>query len=783
MRGDHPALGRRGVLLVAVLTVPTLGAPRECRADRVIMKSGLVYVSSGTPDKDNSLIYVWDGLKRVVVRDSKVEKMVAGNDYKAGERFQLIQPITVHAGRMPEEVISVEAGPWDDRGRRTFRYFGSRANRAIAMEQAIIEIGPHIVKYRGIDGFWVGVVETSQVPRPVIMALIGRVDQKNAEERERVIRFLMDAGWYPEARAELERVIKDFPGADLAQRAAGALVYITQAEATQRRAEMDLRQRAQQFQAVRRLLETFQAKDIDAALLVDVREVQRRDLQQQQADKALAVDLRRLAGRMPPEVRTHWQKPVVEILKAIDEAPDAVRGRFTAWRKAKDDPRTTDEQRFALAMSGYVVGQDMAGTDLNAADALWRARDAARGYLTLADPSERSGEAARLEGLPWPAAMGVADPVHRLELLTRVVQLMPPPRHDPDQEIDKPILHRVLEDENAVPTDYAVKLPPEYHPLRNYPALVVLHSGPGPSAAIAEWAEEAARHGYILVAPEYNLPGKPHDYRYTISEHAAVELALRDARKRYAIDSDRVFIAGQLTGGNMAWDFALAHPDLCAGVVVISGLPAKYVPRYARSQQDLVPLYCVLGELAPAANEVIFSRLVKPMIQKAWDVTYVEYQRRGLETMPEEVPRAFDWMDRHRRDPYPRSFQVVAARESDNRFYGMVVKEFGNGRLTAPEAVDLFGENLSPAEIKMTTGPSRVNLELKGIRFPFDVWVGPKVLDGKGKSDARVNVKLNRRDYLSGRRAIIKLELESMLDDLRVRGDRQQLYWHRITIQ
>src|SRR5262249_48958576 len=203
------------------------------------------------------------------------------------------------------------------------------------------------------------------------------------------------------------------------------------------------------------------------------------------------------------------------------------------------------------------------------------------------------------EGLAWPAVAGTPDPLHRLELLTRIVQLMPPPRHDGREVPETTILHRVLEDQNAAPTEYAVRLPPEYHPLRQYPALVVLHSGPGPAAAIDEWAEEAARHGYILVAPEYNLPGQTHDYRYTTSEHAAVELALRDARKRYAIDSDRVFVAGQLTGGNMAWDYSLAHPDLFAGAVVFSGLPAKYVPRYALKQQERVPLYCVLGELAP----------------------------------------------------------------------------------------------------------------------------------------------------------------------------------------
>jgi dienelactone hydrolase len=782
MRRNHSNRGHRGSLLAA-FAILVLGSRPECRADRVIMKNGLVYVSQGAPDKDNSLVYIWDGLKRVVVRDSKIDKMIAGNDYRTGERFQLIQPITVHAGSMPKEVISVEAGPWDDRGRRDFRYLGSKSNRPIRMEQAIIEIGPHIVRYRGIDGFWVGVVETSQVPRPVIMSLIGRVDQQNAEERERVVRFLIDAGWYREARQEIDRLIQDFPKTDLSARAAGARTFVTQADATQRRSELDLRRKAQQYQAVARLLKTFQDKDIGTELQVDAREIERRDQQQQAADKALAVDLRRLSGRLTPAVRGPWQKALVEILKAIDEAPDAVRERFTAWQKAKDDPKVTDEARFALAMSGYVVGHDLAVPDLKAAEVLWQAREAARGYLTGVEPSERSGQAARLEGLPWPAAVGVADAAHRLELLTRIVQLMPPPRHDPAEPADKTTLHRVLEDENAAPTEYAVRLPLEYHPLRHYPALVILHSGPGPASAIDEWAEEAARHGYILIAPQYNLPGRPHDYRFTISEHAAVELALRDARKRYAIDSDRVFVAGQITGGNMAWDYSLAHPDLFAGAIVFSGLPAKYVPPYAEKQQGLMPLYCVLGELAPAAGEVIYDRFLKPKILKAWDITYIEYQRRGLDTFPEEVPRAFDWMDRHRREPYPKSFDVIAARECDNRFYGVVVTGFGDGRITAPEAVEILGQNLHPAEIRMSSSAvnNSVRLDVKGIKS-LDLWLNPKILDLK-KAEPRVSIRVNGRNYLTGRKALIKLDLESMLDDLRVRGDREQLYWHRISIQ
>ena len=69
-------------------------------------------------------------------------------------------------------------------------------------------------------------------------------------ERERVVRFLMDAGWHPEAKQELDRLVKDFPSTDLSERAASARAFMVQAEATQRRSEIDVRRKAQQYQAV-----------------------------------------------------------------------------------------------------------------------------------------------------------------------------------------------------------------------------------------------------------------------------------------------------------------------------------------------------------------------------------------------------------------------------------------------------------------------------------------------------------------------------------------------------
>jgi len=717
-----------------------------------------------------------------VVRDSKIERIEANNAFRTGERFQLVQPIAVLGGLMPKDVVRVEAEPWDDRGRRLFRYIGSNLKKTIRMQQAIIEIGPHIVKIRGVDGFWVGLVETNQIPRTVMTSLLARVDRKDmeqrerVEERERVVRFLMDMGWHAEAKQELDRLVADFPLPDLKERVASARSYILEAEAGERRAAIDVSRGAQQYQQVSTLLKTFKEKGVPTELQVEVREIQRHEEQQHAADLALAADLRKLGARLPSTERGYWKGPLIEVLKALDEAPEAVRDRFAAWRKARTQPGVSEQAQFALAMSGYVAGQEFAAPELKGAEILWTARGLVREYFNAGLPAARSEYTAKLDSLEWPVVAGSTDMIHRLEILTRIVQLMPPPRHDDATTAEKTIQHRVVEEEDNVPTEYAVRLPPEYHPLRSYPAVVVLHhDGQSPRAAIDEWAGEASRRGYILIAPEYNLPGQPPDYRYTASEHAAAQLAIRDARKRYAIDSDRVFAAGQITGGNMAWDLALGHPDQFAGVVVISGFPAKYVPRYLPHHEKL-PMFFVIGDLAPAANEVVYNSYIKPLILKAWDVTYVEYYRRGLEELPEEIPRAFDWMDRHRRDPHPKSFKVNTARSCDDRFYGVVVREFGPGRITAPEAVEMLGQNLKPAtiEMKSSSQSNLIRFDVKGA-LQLDIWLSPKLIDFRRKVDIRINgVSFNRQPKL-------KLEMESLLDDVRVRGDRQQIYWHRIT--
>ncbi len=545
-------------------------------------------------------------------------------------------------------------------------------------------------------------------------------------------------------------------------------------DAEARRAEIDVSRKAQQFHRVAELLKSFNEKGIPTQLVVEARDIERREEQQRAADRTIVADLRKLADLMPSDMKKSWKPPVDEILKALETAPEMVRDRLAAWRKVKSQATAATTQRHsALAMSGYVAGLELASPDMKIAEMLWKARDLVRAFLGSNEESARVDLLDQLDSLAWGDLQAATDMTRRLEILTRIIQLMPPPLSDVATEVEKTKLHRVLGEQDETPTEYAVRLPPEYDPIRSYPALVVMHSGDGPNKALDQWEAEGSRRGYILVAPEYSEQGRSPEYRYTMSEHAAVELTLRDLRKRYAVDSDRVFAAGQLTGANMAWDYALAHSDEFAGVVVISGLPAKYVPRYLPHHERL-PLFYVVGEYVPAASKFIYEKFIKPLIQKTWDITYIEYFRRGLEELPEEIGPAFDWMDRHRRDPYPRAFKAVTARTSDDRFNGFVIKEFSPGRTIAPEAADVLGQNLNPATIEMKSSrPSNlIRLEVNGIKS-LEVWLSPKLVDFK----RRVEIRVQDRPYFKSQ---VKLSCEPMLEDLRVRGDRQQLYWYRV---
>lgn len=756
---------RNIIVVLATVAIVTV-MPRAALADFITLKTGVVL--QGDVDKNNTILSVFDGLKRVIVRDTKVASIASAAPERF-EAFRIDQPLIVHGGEMPGAAIGIKAEPWSEKGRRAFQFQtrgGGGSIRTVQMTQAINDLGPKSVGIRGIDGFWRARLATSQVPREVVLNILAHVEQGNQNERLKVGRFLIQAEWYPEALDELSRIARDFPA--VKETAEGVRRTVQELQARRFLAETDNRRRSGQFHDAAARLRAFPTEGAPSDVLVTVRNQVRQDEAAHLADKALADAILKASETLSDAAAEPTRGATVELLRELADAPDAVRDRFVPFQAA--DPALPAEKRYALALSGWVIGKEGATDDLATASLFWKARQALKGYLS-AGATQRPDALAALQTIVPPETPGNGTPLG-VQALSRIVRLMPPPGHDPQQvEPGKPRLMRARDDANSEPTEYVVVLPPEYHPVRHYPAILVLHGGEGADAAAKRWSAEAARRGFIVLAPEYNVRGQKGGYRYSVTEHSAVEIALRDARKRFAIDSDRVFLGGAMLGGDMAWDLGLGHPDLFAGVAVVSGLPARYVYPY-KDNAKLVPYYFVIGDLAPAETEVI-QPFGLGLVGRNFDFTYVEYYKRGLEDLPEETAAIFDWMSVRRRDPHPREFAAVSARECDNRFFGVVIKDFQPRRALPPEQVDPLGKNVRPAtiEVKHRTAANIYDISTNGVAN-VDLWLGPQFLDLNKKFEIRINGK-------TAFKGLVKPDLAPFLEDLRVRGDREQVYWLR----
>jgi pimeloyl-ACP methyl ester carboxylesterase len=329
---------------------------------------------------------------------------------------------------------------------------------------------------------------------------------------------------------------------------------------------------------------------------------------------------------------------------------------------------------------------------------------------------------------------------------------------------------------------YLVQLPPEYDPYRRYPAVVTLHGAGTPPEYQIDWwagklveggwrAGQASRQGYIVIAPDWTTEHQK-QYGYTAREHAAVLDTLRDACRRFAIDTDRVFLSGHSMGGDAAWDLGLAHPDLWAGVIPIVAQSDRYCAFYADNAK-LVPFYFVAGELDGGRMNKNARDLDRYMAERGYNCTVVEYLGRGHEYFSDEVLRIFDWMGRFRRNFFPREFKCSTMRPWDNFFWWVELRQLPARAVVDPadwppppstRAAKVEASVTKKDGIYLSTGAGHVT-----------IWLSPDLLD----IDRRMNIVVNGRRISTAGKPLTP-DLATLLEDVRTRGDRQHPFWVKL---
>ncbi len=275
---------------------------------------------------------------------------------------------------------------------------------------------------------------------------------------------------------------------------------------------------------------------------------------------------------------------------------------------------------------------------------------------------------------------------------------------------------------------------------------------------------------------------------------------LRDVRRRFQVDSDRVFLFGFLQGADAALDIGMGHPDQFAGVLPMCGSPHYFTAERNRylSNAQYLPFYIVDGD-RDGINPKAIRWMFKDWSSGGYPALYVEYKGRGSDWYGAELPRMFDWMMRkHRHHPLREmgrrhtgggvGEEFRTMRECDNRFYWLSTDAIDPRYINDPakwvrsippatmQASIAVGNDLGVKDgQKVAKIYTQINIQTKGLHR-LTLWLAPQMIDFTKPVRIRVN------GQTSGSDRVVPTNPTVLMEDFFYNGDRQRLYFNKIEL-
>jgi pimeloyl-ACP methyl ester carboxylesterase len=607
----------------------------------------------------------------------------------------------------------------------------------------------------------------------------------DVDKRLKRFRFILQGGWLMAAQEELDRANKDLPkdNNDVTDRLERARVDLRRAHVRDLWEEIQTAHRAGRYRFVKAILGRLPLTEMDNRLAAEAAALKAKyETWDKQADELT---------RLLDFVNGQFVGPRLPLIAKADAViraeagPDSfdrlepfltIAAQYEKEVKAGKTPIYSRDDVFALAVTGWLMGRETAEPKCSVAERYWTSRE----FLLAHQRTHDAGGRNRLFD-----EYQKQNPLS-VDEITQMISLSSP--SDP-AEPGTAVAPGVEERQTQVPwtqnkpVPYVLQLPPEYRPTRPYPVLIVLHGGgETPREALTNWSAEAARQGYILAAPDWGGAG---GYNYTTDEHNCVTELVKDLRRRYAIDSDRLFLTGYGDGATMAFDVGLSHPDLFAGIVPVNGRPRRSTVAYYWHNAQYLPFYIVAGELA--GDAVSLNRQpFENWMNKGYPSLMTIYKGRPMEPFIGEIPFAFDWMNRKRRAAgfpelgrNPNSIatgeEFQSMREGDNHFYWASIEQILDKYVNKEIGMKLG----SPAALQATVRDGNsVYVYTRGIKS-LRLWFG-RIWDAQSgwrpmiDFTKPVTISINGRAW--GRPRVLQPSLKTLLDDLYQRGDRQRMF-------
>ncbi len=795
----------RAYLLGCGLTVLSLLLVSLSHADVVILKDGFTLhgklikektvIEGIIVDKGNGLTLIDDGPRAIIFPANYKEVGDAG----AIDRFKdlvnysnTFQMPPIGNRQFPGSAIDPTFGEWDVKlWRREAKYkdaVDSTGRHTII--QNIVKITPYYVSIGSTThrvAMWYMTKEFAPdtlrgflAQHPDIKEEAGKPD---GEKRERLIRFWIQAEWPEEAEKDFAKFQKDLPADQ--ERIARIKNELLTLNAEKLLAEIERAKEGGRHNWVKENLVTFpegdfpkKMKDRISTLKAEYETLEKRF----ERARFWLEDLPYRLGKS--EGRAWWIPPGLTAGRHyyLCEAAEIILGEMhldTVARLETFVVLAEQCDRLAAAVTGWHMGKNSAETDENTARRVWEARLMVQMYLTTKVANTRfkiyEEYTRKSEALPY-------------DVLEKLISLLPPPDRKPEDDVlSGPQDKNSGELPNfAKGINYTLELPPEYQSGRSYPLLVLLgDAGEKPSAFLKRLKGLAAKSGYIVAVPDWS--GLASRYNYTEEERSIVPKLLWHLRRKYQVDSDRIFCMGHAEGGNMALDVAAGHPDLFAGVVCSNPTPMPLLLLGCEYWANFhkMPTYIYLGERSNVTTVKAIRGVMEKWMMRGYPILCTSMKGRPPEWFPEEVPFFLEWMSQKRRKEGgrvigPSNISAGAegyrtVRPGDNRFYWLstdllaptstINPDFGTtGKIQSP---------FTPAKLhgKITEG-NLITVTPIGLK-QVTVWLGKGMLD----YEKPVKIKVGSQPMVS---KTITPDTQILLEDLYDRADRQRPFFGKV---
>ncbi len=784
----------------------------------------------------NVILMCDDDLRRTMVAQREVAKYLNDPPPRIEHFFIKDQSVADTGAPIASLGAIVWESTWDKFGRRTVKVQIGGGVQAVI--QGLTEITPTWSKAETLNGgaklLWDMRIATSSIPRDLLSKVLMRqIDPKDPDQRLKLVRFYMQAERFTEAEAELQQVIADFKNLPNLPGLKQTALDLRRLSGEKALREIGVRMKAGQLGLAENMLRVFPVVNMPGAILQDVREKLEQNERIAERREGVITKLDEQLGKVKDAEIKKAVKPLRDEID--DDLRVATLDRMAPFLQFADDGDMLPEQKLALAISGWLVGANDTTENLQLALSLVETRAIIRKYLT---------KDQRIDLDPLVSSLGSQQGASEKYVAEIIAHMKPPLAPEPDPSGFYKLQTQGLQGDAAVtyfvqlPPEYNpyVKYPtiitlnaagttPEqqidwWAGVSEAAAMRAAAEAAEAQKAIDEAKDagqkkaganvekspakdedkpaggqqaqpapaprggfidpsmrrgQAARQGYIVIAPVW---AKPHQmsYEYSAREHAAVLKSLTHAMKQFSIDTDRVFLSGHSMGGDAAWDIGLAHPDLWAGVIPIVATSGKYVPLYWPNAER-VPFYFVGGELD--GNKTVtngpqldryFGKTAKD--HELWDVTYVEYQGRGHEHFSDEILRIFDWMGRKHRDFFPKQFKAVTMRTWDNYFWCVELNNMPAAQMIDPTAWPPPRSTL-PFNVEFRENGNVISVPVRNAKVTL--WLSPEMVDFNRSIEVTIG-----GSRVATPRGVIKPSVAVILDDVRLRGDRQHPFWAKI---